>query len=206
LFPRLGIVAYICFTIAVFILGDPWILLIASAIFLFLIIVLPYRKLRSGIVPISLFLSVTFVANLLFNTGKIVYKLGPFIITEEGLQLASVRTMRVFLLVAGAKFLTILSTLDEIIVAMGMLLNPLEKLGLPVRSFFDSMALSVKVLPLIKQRISDEYNARVQEADDSSIKKKASIVRQFLLPVFFESIHNPEAFLADKSDGHEHGS
>jgi energy-coupling factor transport system permease protein len=151
-------------------------------------------------VPISLFLSVTFLANLLFNTGKIVYELGPFIITEEGLRLASIRTLRVFLLIAGAKFLTIMSKLEEIISAMGTLLNPLEKLGLPIRSFFASMALSVKVLPLIKRRISNEYNARVKEVEKSGLKKKASIVLQFLLPVFFESIHDPEAFLADESE------
>ncbi len=198
LLPTIGIIAYICFTVTVFIIGDLWVLFIASAIFLFLIVLLPFRKLRSGIVPISLFLSVTFLANLLFNTGKIVYESGPFIITEEGLRLASIRALRVFLLIAGAKFLTIMSTLDEIISAMGTLLKPLEKLGLPIRSIFDTMALSVKVLPLIKQRISDEYNARVKEAQKSGIKEKASIVLQFLLPVFFESIHNPEAFLADE--------
>ncbi len=198
LLPGIGIISYICFTVTVFIIGDLWILFIASVIFLFLIVLLPFRKLRSGIVPISLFLSVTFLANLLFNTGKIVYESGPFIITEEGLRLASIRTLRVFLLITGAKFLTIMSTLDEVISAMGSILDPLEKLGLPVRSFFGSMALSVKVLPLIKKRISDEYNARVKEVEKSGIKKKASIVLQFLLPVFFESIHNPEAFFADE--------
>ena len=198
--PKTGIIAYIFFTVAVFITGDLKILLIASAIFLLLIIILPFRKLKSGIVPISLFLSVTFMANLLFNTGKIIYVLGPVIITEEGLRMASIRTLRVFLLIAGAKFLTIMSTLDEIISAMGSLLGPLEKLGLSIRSFFDSMALSVKVLPLIKQRISDEYKTRVKEDAKSGIKEKASIVLQFLLPVFFESIHNPKAFLAEEKE------
>ncbi|HDZ87425.1 MAG TPA: hypothetical protein ENH38_02250, partial [Nitrospirae bacterium] len=173
--PELCIIGYIFYTVAVFIIADLKIILVASALLFILMIILPYRKLKTGVVPIALFLSVTFLSNLLFNPGRILYKIGPLVITEEGMYMASVRALRVFLLIAGAKFLTIVTTLEDAINAMGRILSPLEKMGLPVKSFFDTMALSVKILPIISKKISEEYNVRIESSEKKGIRDKAAV-------------------------------
>lgn len=193
--PHISIIGYVLYVVAIFIVSDLKIIFTSSVIFFFLMVFLPYRKLRTGIIPVSLFLSATFFANLLFIPGKIVFMMGPVTITEEGLYLASLRALRVFLLIAGAKFITIISSLEDVITSMGQLLSPLEKMGFPVKRFFKTMSLSVRMLPLIKQRLSEEYSKRIGSDTKRGLRERASVVFRFILPVFFESIHDPESFL-----------
>jgi energy-coupling factor transport system permease protein len=170
---------------------------ILSGVFLMAMIVLPYRKLKTGAIPISLFLLTTFAGNVLFNKGEIIATVGPLIITKEGLSLAVLRTLRVFCLIAGAKFLTVMITIEEMIGAFSSLLSPLQRIRIPVKDFFDIMALSVAALPLIIKRLSDEYKTQLNDSTAKGVKARAAIVFRFLLPVFFESIHNPGSIFGE---------
>lgn len=200
----ISMIGYVIFVISVFSVDDLRIISAASAVFLILMVVLPHRQLKTGTLPICIFLAVTFFANVLFNTGKILYRAGPVVITEEGLYTASVRTLRIFLLVAGAKFLTVITTIEEMISAMGSIFGPLDKIKIPVKDFFDTMSLSVKALPLIKRRLSGEYLEKMGSSGKKDIREKIAIVFRFLLPVFFESINNPESlFREDRKNGVE---
>ena len=55
----------------------------------------PFRAVKSGWIPISIFLLFTFISNVLNQHGKIVFSTGPVVITEEGLNIAAIRTLRV---------------------------------------------------------------------------------------------------------------
>lgn len=195
LLPKLFIIGYVIYSLGVLIVTDLEVITVFSVILLMFMVVLPDRKLKTGIIPILLFLSATFFSNLFFIPGKIVFVAGPVSVTEEGFSLASLRALRVFLLIAGAKFISIFSSLDAIICAMGQLLSPLEKAGVPVERFFKTMSLSVGMLPVIKERLTDEYSRRIGVSNKRGFREKTSVVFRFILPVFFESIHNPQSFL-----------
>ena len=72
------------------------------------------------------------MSNVFFSHGKILYSIGSIVITEEGLRLATVRTLRIFFMVAGAKILTATTPLDVMVETLRKTLSPLEKIGMPV--------------------------------------------------------------------------
>lgn len=204
MFPAISIVVYFLYVIALFVYESLFLFSALSSLALILLIVLPQKKLKSGLIPISIFIVVTFLANALFNSGKIIMKAGPFTVTEEGVYTAAIRTLRVFLLIAGAKFLTIIAELDEMIGAMGRLFSPLERIGVPVKEFFGMMALAVNALPLIRKRIGEEYGRKISLLERRTINARVRVVFAFLLPLFIKSIRNPESILSDsRSSEHD---
>lgn len=199
--PAISIVSYIVLSIVVFSVENLAFISSLSLVAFLLLVFLPHRKLRRGIVPISIFLFATFFANALFTAGKIVFTLGPLTLTEEGLGLGTLRTLRVFLLIAAAKFLTLVTSLEEMIGAMGKMLSPLNRTGMPVKDFFDTMALSVRMLPLVVKRMSGEYSRQMHASGKRGIRARMEVVSRFLLPVFIESINDPETILHQAERG-----
>ncbi|MGE5894626.1 MAG: CbiQ family ECF transporter T component [bacterium] len=199
----ISIFCYALLAGGIFFLDTLAVLSVISLVFFVLLIVLPHQNLRRGVLPISLFLVVTFVANAFFTSGKIIASLGPVNLTEEGFHLASLRTLRVFILIAAAKLLTVMTTLDEMVLIMGRVLRPLDRIGIPVTEFFATMALSVKLLPLLVKRIAGEYARQIHLSGKRGLRAKIEVISLFLLPVFIESIRNPASILqqAEQAEG-----
>jgi energy-coupling factor transport system permease protein len=165
--------------------------LVAVLVFLLRI---PLKSLKSGWIPISLFLLFTFVSNVLFQHGKILYIAGPVIVTEEGLHISLIRTMRVFFMIAGAKILVSTTQIELLIGAFGKLLKPLERLGIPVVEFFSTMGLTMKSLPKLKEQLAEMYRERIKEDNIRGFWARARVVSMLLLPLFVKSIQSPEKF------------
>jgi len=158
----------------------------------------PFKSLKSGWIPISLFLFFTFLSNILFQHGRILYSKGPLVITEEGLNIASLRTMRIFFMIAGAKILTATTQIELLIGAIGKILKPLERLGIPVVDFFSTMGLTMKSLPRIKDQIAETYKEKVKEGDVKGFWNRVKVISFFLMPLFIKSIQSPEIFFEDE--------
>jgi len=155
---------------------------------------IPLKSLKSGWIPISLFLLFTFISNLLFQHGKIVYSVGPVTITKEGLTLASIRTMRVFFMIAGAKILTATTPVESLVDGMGKILRPFEKFGIPVSDFISTMALTMKTLPRLKDHIGEIYREKKKEGKIRGFWDKAKLISIIMMPLFVKSIQSPESF------------
>lgn len=160
---------------------------------------LPFRTVTSGWIPISMFLLFTFVSNAFNHQGRIIYATGPVVITKEGLHLAAVRTSRVLLMIGSVKVLMATTPTDEIIRAMSRLLNPFEKIGVPVKDFFHIMGLTIQCFPLLKNAIARHYRENVQKSAQKGIVDKARLIAFFLLPLIVESIRSPEHFFGDST-------
>jgi len=166
-------------------------ILVAVLVFLLRI---PLKSLKSGWIPIGLFLLFTFVSNMLFQHGKILYSAGPVIITEEGLHISLIRTMRVFFMIAGAKILVATTQIELLVGGFGKLLKPLERLGIPVVEFFSTMGLTMKSLPILKEQVAEMYREKIKEGNITGFWARARIVSMLLLPLFVKSIQSPENF------------
>jgi len=158
---------------------------------------IPFKSLKSGWLPISFFLIFTFISNLFFNHGKILYSIDSILITEEGLRLASVRTMRIFLMVAGAKILTASTPLEVLIAALAKTLRPLEKMGLPLNDFFETTSLTLRCFPRLKEYLSENYRNHRDTAGNKGFFRNAAIISSFLLPMFVQSMQKPEMFFRE---------
>jgi energy-coupling factor transport system permease protein len=198
--PELRILSYIIFIICLFLIKDLYVyLFICIAIFICLLLI-PFKYVKSGWVPISLFLVFTFLGNVLFQHGKILYHAGPMVITQEGLDAASIRTLRVFFMIAGAKILTATTKVELLVSALGKMLNPLERLGIPVREFFSMMGLTMKTLPKLKEHITVAYKEKVRDGNITGFLNRAKVISLFLVPLFVKSMQSPEVFFRDEPD------
>ena len=177
------------------------------AVILFLILLLliriPFASIKSGWLPISFFLAFTFLSNVFFSHGKILYSIGSIVITEEGLRLATVRTLRIFFMVAGAKILTATTPIDVMVEALRKALRPLEKTGVPVGDFFSVMGLTLKCFPRLKDYMAENYRNHKNNTESKGFWGRVNIVSSFLLPIFIQSLQSPEMFFQEKQ-GEEH--
>lgn len=198
--PEIKIVLYIIFIIFLFILNNLNAYLFIFAVLCIFLLRIPFKNLKSGWIPISLFLLFTFISNVLNQHGRILFSSGPIVITAEGLNIAAIRTMRLFLMIAGVKILMTFTKTEDIVKALGRLLSPLEKIGLPVKNFFYTMGLTMKCFPTLKNMASETYKEKMKTENINGFWDRAKVVSMFLLPMFIKSIQSPEAFFEKNRD------
>jgi len=131
---------------------------------------------------------------------------GPVTITEEGLRIASLRTLRVFDMVCAAKILTHITPLEAMIDSLKRVLRPLQRFGLPVHEFFSIMALTLQCFPVLKQKLYDRYSEKVKQRSGtltggtgtrniiSNFRTAVALLASFMIPLFIESMTDPEKF------------
>jgi energy-coupling factor transport system permease protein len=195
--PELRIISYLFFVASLFLYPNPVFygtLCIALAVFLARV---PFRTLKAGWLPISMFLLFTFVSNAFHHQGRVLYAAGPVLITYEGLHLAAVRASRVLLMIGGVKLLMATTPADNVIGAMSRMLTPFEKIGVPVKDFFHTMGLTMKCFPVLKDAIVKHYRENVQSNGKRNMWDRARLIALFLLPLFVESVRSPELFFKD---------
>lgn len=195
------IITYLVLAVSLFAVKDIWYHAIAGLSVLFLLLLVPSKKIKSGIFPITVFLVFTFAGNLFFHPGRIIYDLGFLAVTDEGLLLSGVRTLRVFTMVFGAKILTHLIPVDELIHAMNRLLSPMERTGLPVNDFFHTMGLTLKAFPVLIARLTGIYKEVMKRKDLGGFMERIRHMAVFLMPVFVQSITSPEKFFTEVDNG-----
>ncbi len=167
---------------------------------------MPLKKIKSGAVPIFVFLAFTFISNLFYQSGMVIAVVGPVTITEDGLRIASLRMLRVFDMVYAAKILTHITPLEAMIGSMKRILRPLERVGLPVHEFFSIMALTLQCFPVLKQKLYDRYSEKAEERSGtatggagtknfiSNFRTAVALLASFMIPLFVESMAEPEKF------------
>jgi energy-coupling factor transport system permease protein len=197
LLPEIKILFYIFFVVVVSVVSD---LAAYTGIFFILCLFLlkvPFRAVKSGWIPIIIFLIFTFVSNVLHQHGKILFSSGLIVITEEGLNIAAIRTLRILYLIMGAKILIGTSKTEDIIHGLWTLLSPFERVGLPVKDFFYVMGLTLKCFPI--QRIS--YMKITSKHNSANIRdmEQARAVSAFLLLMFVKA-QAPESFFKELTE------
>jgi energy-coupling factor transport system permease protein len=201
--PEIRIILYTIFIICLFFIKDPAACLFILQLVLLLIIILrvPFKVLRSGGIPISLLLLFTFISNALFQYGKIWYKTGPLIITDEGLNIAFIRTMRVLLMITGAKILAATTTPDSLASALGTFLRPLKRLKIPVDDLLQIMGLTLKSLPRLKEEITGNYREKISRANINGFLDRVRVISTQLVPIFVMCMQVPERYFKKEPEG-----
>lgn len=206
---ELKIILYVVFIASLFLIQDLSAYILILIALSILLLRIPLASLKRGWLPISLFLAFTFMSNVFFSHGKILYNLGPIVITAEGMHIATLRTLRIFFMVAGAKILTASTPLDVLVAGLGNILKPLEKTGLPFNDFFETMGLTLKCFPKLKDYLAENYRNHKKsnpplppfsKGGVGGFLKNARVISLFLLPMFIQSIQSPEMFFQEQVD------
>ncbi|MCK5287392.1 MAG: hypothetical protein KAJ59_06220 [Thermodesulfovibrionia bacterium] len=185
--PTAKILFYILLIITVFLSNSIKVDLGLLIIVLFFGIGVPPSVLKRGIVMIMFFLAFTFFSNILFQTGKVVYEVLGFTITEEGLKRGCHLTLRLFILVLGAKILTATTSMDDLMKAVILLLGPLGKWR-PVKDFVSTMSLTVRFLPIIYDEARVFYTETFKNSKNTTLLDKIKRAVALLVPLFERSI------------------
>lgn len=185
--PSVRIVLYILLIIAVFLSNsfriDLWLLIF--------VLILTFRVsvpvLTRGLIPIILFLAFTFFSNVLFQTGRVIYEVLGITVTDEGLRRGGHLTLRLFILILGAKVLTATTTAEDLVRGMTSLLGPIGRWG-PIREFIFTMSLTLRFLPVIYEEAQVFYREIFKNSTEATFLDKIKLSVSLLAPLFERSI------------------
>ncbi|MDA8239109.1 MAG: energy-coupling factor transporter transmembrane component T [Nitrospiraceae bacterium] len=204
--PELKIIIYVLFLASLFVIRDMTGYLFLLGILCICLVKLPLKSLKAGWLPISLFLFFTFIGNVLGRHGKVLLPAGLFTVTDEGLHIAAFRTVRIGLMIGGAKILMASAKTEDMVAVLGRLFGPFERIGIPVKDFFHIMGLTVKCFPVLKDMASEAYQKNAGNADARGFWGRAKVISVFLMPLFVQSLQSPESFFegGDPAGGPSH--
>ena len=190
---RLRLLLFFLFIILLFInrniLIAGIVLSVSTLIFLFH----PQKRMRTGWLPIVILVLTSFLGNLFFFNGVVIFNMGPFIITNTGLDMAILRTSRLTGLIIASKLLVLTMSMDEMINTLKEMCSPLNRLKLPVNEFFDTTLLTIQFLPFLKERLMEKYNSNTSHLSPKNFLYTASA----LIPILIDGIKNPELYIKD---------
>ncbi|WP_420264014.1 energy-coupling factor transporter transmembrane component T family protein [Candidatus Magnetominusculus dajiuhuensis] len=202
--PEFKIAVYVIFIVATYLTRDVAILLIsgvAAACFFFLY---PDRAIRRGLLPISIFLIVTFMSGLFFTGGRVIMSLPGVDITHEGLGDAIVKTARVFLMIVGAKILMLTTSADDMIAGLNRMLpssGAAEKSS--VRDFVEIAGMAMKAFPAIALRLKSDFRERAAVSGLQGLPNlvdKARLSASLIIPLLGDIINSPEKVFVELTE------
>lgn len=173
--PKAGILLYLLLVIVVFVSDSLAVSLIILLVVLASAVRVPLASLKRGLLPIAVFLFFTFISNVLFQEGNVLYNIIGFDITDDGLRRGGRLTLRLFILIVGAKVLTASIKPEELINGMSGLLGPIGRIGF-VQELIYIMSLTLRFLPIIYDEAIELYkNMRVPAGSSIADRIKLSV-------------------------------
>jgi energy-coupling factor transport system permease protein len=187
--PRLKILAVFGFVIVLF-LVDSLANYLYVAAFLGVVIALskvPLKYILKGLKPILLIILFTFTINMFLTRGEVIYEMGIFKITKEGLNQAVFMSLRLVFLIIGTSILTLTTSPIELTDGIEKLLNPFKKIGVPAHELAMMMTIALRFIPTILEetdKIMKAQMARGADFESGNIVKRAKSLIPLLVPLF----------------------
>lgn len=187
--PRVKLIGTMIFIISLFLFKNIFGYLIAT---LFLVSSIkaskvPFQFLVKGLKSIMVLLMITVVVNLFFTPGKNIIGFWIFSITEEGLKIAVFMAVRLTYLIIGSSIMTLTTTPNNLTDGLEKLLNPLNKIKVPVHEVSMMMSIALRFIPILLEetdKIMKAQIARGADFESGNLIKKAKSLVPLLVPLF----------------------
>ncbi|WP_287155427.1 energy-coupling factor transporter transmembrane protein EcfT [Candidatus Solincola tengchongensis] len=156
---------------------------------------LPPGQTLSSLRSVALLLLITGLAQLLFSPGREIWRWGPLVITNTGLENGALYSLRLALAVLLLSILTMTTGPVEMLSGLESLAAPLRVLGLPVRDMAMILTAAFRFLPLLLGRAGDI--ALAQEARGADFSSRNPVRRMLnlvplLVPLFSACFRDAE--------------
>ncbi len=188
--PRVKIVCTLLFLISLFIQNSFTGYVIAT-VFLGTVIHLskvPLKYILKGLKPIVILLMFTVVMNLfLTRGGETLFHYGIFTITENGLRTSVFMAVRLMYLVTGSSIMTFTTSPNGLTDGMEKLLQPLNKVNIPVHEVAMMMSIALRFIPILLEetdKIMKAQMARGADFESGNIIQRAKAMIPILVPLF----------------------
>ena len=188
--PRVKLVSTLLYLISLFLFRSVPGYVVATA-FLVTIIKLskvPFSYIVKGLKPIIFLLMITVVFNLfLTREGAVLFHAWIFTITEGGLRTAVYMAVRLVYLIIGSSLMTFTTTPNALTDGIESLLNPLEKVRMPVHDVAMMMSIALRFIPILLEetdKIMKAQIARGADLESGNMIQRAKSMIPILVPLF----------------------
>lgn len=197
--PRTKLIMLIVYIAALF-LAENWIsygLMLAFLIAVVKISTISPKAILRGMKPLVIILIFTGVLNVFFTPGEgtPLLELGMVTIYSEGLIRAVFMVLRILMLISGTFLLTYTTSPISLTDGLESLLNPLNKLHVPVHELSMMMCIALRFIPtLIEEtdKIMAAQKARGADFESGNLIDKAKALVPILVPLFISAFRRAD--------------
>lgn len=203
--PEFKITLYVIFIVVTFLMKDIQFFIISGAAAACFFFMYPDKAIRRGIVPISIFLFITFMSGLCFTGGRLIVSFAGVDITHEGLNDAIAKTTRVFLMITGAKILMLTTSVDDMIMGLNRMM-PSPKSGgktagkSSAADFVEITGMTLRAFPAIVLRLKRDFMEKAADARPTGLIDRARLCASLAMPLLGEIINSPEKIFSELTD------
>ena len=194
---RIKLIATLVFMISLFIINKfwPYAIVLVSLMGIIKLSSIPTKFILKGLKPLRWIIIFTFVINVFFLPGDIIWSLGFLKITREGLTQAIFMGLRLIFLVLGTSMLTLTTSPMDLTDAIERLLKPLNKVGLPVHELAMMMTIALRFIPTLLDETDKIMKAQMSRGADFESKNLVSRAKNLvplLVPLFVSAFRRAE--------------
>jgi len=197
--PRIKVILYIIYLIAIFMIKTTPGLLLLGIVTLIQVIVakIPLKILKSTIMPMIPLALFIFVLNLFtLKTGNELWKWKFILITDYGLERALLMALRlIFLIVSTSILLTLTTTPLKIADALEKLFSPLKVIKVPVHEMAMMMSIALRFIPTLIEETNKIMKAQISRGADYDTGTFVNRIKGYitvLIPLFISSFKRAE--------------
>lgn len=198
---RVKLIATFVFMISLFIINKfwPYAIVLLALVAIIKSSKLPGKYILKGLKPLRWIIIFTFVINVFFLPGDVIWSFGFLRITSQGLEQAIFMAIRLIFLVVGTSLLTLTTTPMDLTDGIERLLNPLNKVGFPVHELAMMMTIALRFIPTLLDETDKIMKAQMSRGADFESKNlinRAKNLVPLLVPLFVSAFRRAEELAA----------
>lgn len=190
--PRTKLFGALIFIISVFLFHSVAGYAVATLFLAGMIIIsqVPVKFIFKGLKAIFMILMITMVFNILLTPGEVLWKIGIFKITREGISMAVRMAIRLVYLVIGSSLMTLTTTPNQLTDGLEKSLRPLNKIHIPVHEIAMMMSIALRFIPILLEetdKIMKAQIARGADFESGNLIQKVKNMVPLLVPLFISA-------------------
>ncbi len=195
--PRIKILIIVMFITSLFFVDTfyPYIFILAFIFFSIKVSEIPIKFVLKGLKPLILIISITFLINVFFTKGEVLFHIGPLNITKEGLSQAVFMALRLIFLITGTSLLTLTTSPISLTDGIERLLSPFRKVGLPAHELAMMMTIALRFIPTLLEetdKIMKAQMARGADFESGNVINRAKNLVPLLVPLFINAFRRAD--------------
>lgn len=196
--PRVKILLSFVYIIIIFFVKNfvGYAIITAFTFFVIFISHIHFKYIFKGIKPIIIIIIFTAFLNLFLTPeGQIVFKYGPFTITDKGIYTAVFMVLRLVFLIIGTSILTLTTSPISLTDGIERLLSPFKRIGVPAHELAMMMTIALRFIPTLldeTDKIMKAQMARGADFESGNIVRRAKNLIPILVPLFISSFRRAD--------------
>lgn len=169
------------------------ILALSTLALIFLARISPIKLLLSLHMFIAIFVFSGMFNLLVVHSGKGLFRIGPLLITDDGIKFAILFASRFSLVILIGSIIVITISQTRLTEACASIISPLKSVGLPSQEIALIMSLALRFLPTLSKEAESVALAQIARGGnikDGSIKKRLRAITSLIVPGFASVIRH----------------